>query len=148
MSRTVHVAMSIAAASQKRLREPQAHVPPGPIQTTPNRKSRISGHMTGLGCEVSGFFATRDNYPIDTAALFQRSTSGDDRSAPRRTITPNRGAPVRGAKVGTRGHLAQELGGALSRVVVPGWIEAADEVSASLSSLARREARRSFLGRR
>ena len=60
----------------------------------------------------------------------------------------NRGAPVRGAKVGTRDHLAQELGGALSRVVVPGWIEAADEVSASLSSLARREARRSFLGRR
>ena len=101
--------------------------------------------MTGLGCEVSGFFATRDNYPIDT---FQRSTSCDDRSAPRPTITPNRGAPLRGVKVGARDHLAQELGETLSQVVVPGWIEAADEVSASLSSLARREARRESLGRR
>jgi hypothetical protein len=33
----------------------------------PNRKSRISGHMTGRD-EVSGFFATRDIYPINTAA--------------------------------------------------------------------------------
>ena len=67
--------------------------------------------------------------------------------APRTGAGPA-GAPVRGAKVGTRGHLAQELGGALSRVVVPGWIEAADEVSAPLSSLARREARRASLGHR
>jgi hypothetical protein len=34
------------------------------------------------------------------------------------------------------------------QAAVPGWIEAADEVSASLSSLARREARRASLGRR
>jgi hypothetical protein len=39
---------------------------------------------------------------------------------------------------------AEERGGALSQVVVPGWIEVADEVSPSLSSLARREARLHF----
>jgi len=43
---------------------------------------------------------------------------------------------------------AGERGGALSQAVAPGWIEAADEVLASLPSLARREARRESLGRR
>jgi len=72
-----------------------------------------------------------------------------DRRLPR-TGTGPAGAPVRGAKVGTRRHLAvrRSEGGALSQVVVPGWIETADEVSASLPSLARREARRASLGHR
>jgi hypothetical protein len=56
MSRTVHVAMSIAAASQ-------ANIPPLPIQTG----NRASAATSGAWDEVSGFFATRDIYPIDTA---------------------------------------------------------------------------------
>jgi hypothetical protein len=66
MSRTVHVAMSIAAASQKPYGSRRRAFRPD-TSNAPYRISRISGHMTG---QRRGFviFATSDIYPADTAA--------------------------------------------------------------------------------
>ena|SRR6516165_3353869 len=136
------------------LREPQACVP---ALTHPNHAVPEIAHQRphdGPGMRFRDFSppatttrsTPRPNFSVPHPVMIGLPR---DRRLPR-TGTGPAGAPVRGAKVGTRRHLAvrRSEGGALSQVVVPGWIETADEVSASLPSLARREARRASLGHR
>ena len=75
-----------------------------------------------------------------------------DRSAPRTDDYSDldRLALQFGARGWARGVISRcgRARGSPHQAVAPGWIEAADEVLASLPSLARREARRESLGRR
>ena len=106
------------------LREPQACVP---ALTHPNHAVPEIAHQRphdGPGMSFRDFSppatttrsTPRPNFSVPHPVMIGLPR---DRRLPR-TGTRPAGAPVRGAKVGTRGHLAQELGGALSRVVVPG----------------------------
>ena len=149
MSRTVHMAMSIAAASKA---SPGAAGACFPL-THPNHAAPEIAHQRphdGPGMRFRDFSppatttrSTHFSVPHPVMIGLPR-----DRRLPE--PGPDRLALRFGARRWARGVTSRcgERGGALSQVVVPGLIEAADEVSASLSSLARREARRASLGHR